>query len=217
MRLKFWLRAALNVIGSIFLASAIYGGLMILMSENTSPLDALAMLPLYILMFGAFMQMGYGLSLLKSTVNLALSMGETRRSAFLGLIVITLIPILGNAILTAAATALVSGLGADTIFSLDYMLPLGIAVGLFMSSVGLIIAMVQRRFGTVVGVITAVMIILLAVGLGFCTGIGLFDALNLGALLERVSWWIFTLAGGIIYGITLIPLRRTVCRFAVTL
>lgn len=217
MRLKFWLRAVMNVIGSILLSSAIYGAMMVLMSDNTSPLDALSVLPLYIMMFGAFMQMGYGLTLLKTTANLALSMGETRRSAFLGLILVTLLPILGVSALTAAVTALLSVFGVESIFSLDYMVPLGIAVGLFMSSVGLVIAMVQRRFGTVVSVISGILLVLLAIGFGFCAGLGLFDAINLGALLKAISWWSFTLAGFIVYGIVLIPLHRTVCRFAVTL
>jgi len=217
MRLKFWLRAAMNVIGTILLASAVYSALMVLMNESTTPLDALSVLPLYIMMFGAFMQLGYGLALLKTTANLALAMGETRRSAFLGLILVTLVPILANTALTAATTALLSVFGVKSIFSLDYMVPLGIAVGLFMSSVGLVIAMVQRRFGTVVSVISGVLLVLLAIGFGFCAGLGLFDAINLGALLKAISWWSFTLAGLIVYGIVLIPLHRTVYRFAVTL
>ncbi len=217
MRLKFWLRAALNVFGAILLSSAIYGALMTLMNEETTPVDALSMLPLYIMMFGAFMHMGYGLAALKTTANLALSLGETRRGTFLGLIVVTLLPVLANVALTAAVIALVSALGAEPHFSLEYMVPLGIALGLFMAGLGLVIAMIQRRFGTVVSVISGGFIVLLAIGFGFCAGLGLFDALNLGALLKAVSWWSFALAGLVFYGIILIPLHRTVIRFAVTI
>ncbi len=217
MRLKFWLRAALNIFGVILLSSAIYGVLMTMMNEETTPVDALPMLPLYSMMFGAFMHMGYGVSLLKTTANLALSLGETRRGTFLGLIVVTLLPVLANVALTAAIILLVSALGVEPMFSLEYMVPLGIALGLFMAGLGLAIAVIQRRFGTVISVISGVLLFLLAVGLGFCAGLGLFDALNLGALLEAVSWWIFTLAGLIFYGIVLIPLYRTVYRFAVTM
>ncbi len=217
MRLRFWLRAALNTFGVILLSSALYGVLMTLMNEETTPVDALSMLPLYIMIFGAFMHMGYGLALLKTTANLALSLGETRRGTFLGLIVVTVLPVLANVALTAAVIILVSALGVEPMFSLEYMIPLGIALGLFMTGLGLVIAMVQRRFGTVVSVISGVFLVLLAIGVGFCAGLGLFDALNLGALLKAVSWWSFTLVGLIFYGIVLIPLYRTVIRFAVTI
>lgn len=217
MRLKFYLRAAAYVIGCNLLASGVYSAMMLLMSENTTPLDALSMLPLYIMVYGGFMQMGFGAAQLKSTANLALSMGATRRSVFLGLIVVTGLPTLGNAVLIAATAALVSALGAEPVFSLEYMVPLGIAVCLSLSGAGLLIAIIQRRFGSVIAVIAGILIFLLAFGVVFSAGLGLFDAWNFGALLEEISWWIFSLAGFLFYGIVLIPLHRTVYRFAVTM
>lgn len=217
MRLTFWFRTALTTIATTVGASVLYSGMMLLMSTDTGPIDALSMLPAYLLIYGAFMQFGFSISYLKSAVNLALSMGATRRDAFLGLLIITLVPVLGNAALIAAACAGTAALGAEAIFPVAYMLPLALALSLFLTGVGLVTAMIRQRFGNAVSIAAGILFVLLAVALGFSAGFGLFGALDFGALLEKASWWIFTLAALAVYGIVLIPLHRTVCRYAVTI
>lgn len=217
MRLKFWFRTALTTIATVAGASVLYSGMMLLMSTDTGPMEALAMLPLYLLLYGAFLQLGFSISYLKSTVNLALSMGATRRDAFLGLLIVTLAPVLGNAVLIAVSCAGISALGAEALFPMTYMLPLALALSLFLTGVGLVIAMIRQRFGNAVSIAAGIFIVLLAVILGFCAGLGLFEGLDFGALLKKASWWAFTLAALVFYGIVLIPLHRTVSRCAVTI
>lgn len=208
MRWQYWLRIALRNLGSILLASTIYSTLLCLMNSDFIFPDVPTLWPLCVVLFGGFMQLFYGITLLRSVTNLALSMGETRRGAFLGLILATLVPALGSALLAAMVAALADYLGAEQMLPLGSQLSLTIGFGLLLSAVGLLIAMIQHRFGNIAGVLVAVAAVVLGMGVSMAAGFGLLDP---------ILGWGVLLAGAVCYGIVLIPLRRTVYRFAVKL
>ena len=211
MRMKFWLRTALKNSGTIVAATAIYGGVMLLLNVGDSPVESWIF---YTTAYSGFMQLASGIGLLQNTSNLALSMGATRRETFWGIFIVALLPVLTMTAFSVLSYAALAMLGEKSPLT-QWVIPMNLAVGLIGSEAGLTIGMLMKRFGKAAGIAAGIVLLLLAVSIGFCTGLGVFAALpGIWAGAETI-WWIFTLVGLAIYAGLLIPVRRVVSRFTV--
>ena len=114
MRLRYWFTGALQLLGMVLGASALYC-LVIWLQMDDEVQFLLAMLPLYFILFGSIMMLCLTVGLYKTMVNLALSFGSTRREVLAGLQLYRLLPTLA----VAALAALLTGIpGVESVFSL---------------------------------------------------------------------------------------------------
>lgn len=209
MRLRFWFSRSGQILIAILGASFLYGLLMGLQMDSASLADILGMMPMYLALFGAVMLMANMLAAYKFLLDLSLSLGSTRRESFAGLQIYRLVPIL----ISVAVIALLALIpGVETFWGPAVLIPAALGLFLLAGALGSLAGMVYLRFGKAMTVLTVVLMILVG---GVCGGLTvLFAEANWPVLAGWISWMILA-AGAVVYGLTLIPEHRVVCKYQV--
>ena len=207
MRLKDWFKSGLQYGAIVVGASFLYGVLM----GPTSVREMLTMTAMYMLLFGAAINLLFSITVYKVMLPVALGFGATRKEAFVGMQCYRLVYAV---LLTAAAVVLYLLAGEAGMTALTSLAPIGIGLMPFMTAVGAVIGMVGNRFGkgamavlTVVGslftcVIVMAVVILLA---GFSESTGTYGL------------WLLPVVGFAIYGLVSIAEHKVVKKYSVKL
>ena len=125
MKLKYWITSGFQTLLYVVLATSVYGLMMTLQMSNMDWMDLLMLLPIYLLLFGAMMQMAMTIGVYKLSLNLVLAFGSTRNEALLGLQLLRLIPALST---TALICILLALAGENAIVSPGSALPVALGV-----------------------------------------------------------------------------------------
>lgn len=211
MRLQYWFRLTLGNIGSILGGSALYSLLMFVQSDNLRGYT-LPQLPMFFLLFGAFLSLGLSLGVYRLPVSLALSFGSTRREVLAGLQLYRLLPALVLSLCAAALNALA---GENTIFPASVMLPLGMGMFLSFGAIGSMLSAVLTRFGTAAAIITGVFIVVIGLAGGIVIVIMSFSRSSI--LPGGFSLWLLLGLGVVLHALSCIPERRLVRGYTVKL
>lgn len=211
MRLQYWFRLTLGNIGSILGGSALYSLLMFVQSDNLRGYT-LPQLPMFFLLFGAFLSLGLSLGVYRLPVSLALSFGSTRREVLAGLQLYRLLPALVLSLCAAALNALA---GENAIFPASVMLPLGMGMFLSFGAIGSMLSAVLTRFGTAAAIITGVFIVVIGLAGGIVIVIMSFSRSSI--LPGGFSLWLLLGLGVALHALSCIPERRLVRGYTVKL
>lgn len=212
MRLRFWWReAAVNLATSLG-ASVAYGILMAL-QMNGSFSQVMSMMPFYLSVSGMFVNLGMGLTVYRSSVPLSLSFGSTRGETIVGLQVYHLLP----AVVLPAVSGVICALpGIDSFLSAGEMIALGVGLFLLLTAVGILLGGLHIRFGLAATLMTAVAVVVVAIGGGIVGVLVVSDQLK-WVLLSGSVQWIVLAVGAVAYGLAALLERTIVRRYAVKL
>lgn len=212
MRLRFWFRSSLQTLAAILGASALYGLLMGLQLDGAGLPDILGLMPMYLTLFGAIMLLAMMLAVYKFTLNLAISLGSTRREAFAGLQVLRLVPIL----VTVAVVALIMMIpGVEFFWGPAVLIPAALGLFLFTGAVGSVFGMVYLRFGKLGTVLTVLVLILVGILGGVLAVLGFqVSRFSLSFSASRIPWLVLA-AGAVVYALMLIPESRIIRKYQV--
>lgn len=207
MRLKDWIKSGLQYAAIVIGASFLYGALM----GPTSMEEMMTMTAMYMLMFGAVINMLFNISTYKVVLPLALGFSSTRKEAFVGMQCYRLI----YAVLVMGAAVgvyLLAGLGGMT--ELAQFGPIGVGLMPLMTALGGVLGMIGNRFGK--GVLTAMTVVGSLIG---C--VLLATTLILSAIFEEqigiLGLWLFPVVSLVIYGVVSIFEYRAVMKYSVKL
>ena len=207
MRLKDWLKSGLQYGAIVVGASFLYGVLM----GPSSVSEMLTMTAMYMLLFGAVINMLYNVTVYKVTLPLALSFGSTRKEAFVGIQCYRLVYAV---LVIGVAVPLFLLAGEDGRADMMFFAPIGIGLLLTLNGLGAVLGMLGNRFGK--GVMAAVTVIgsLLACAI-------MFGSIIVFALLdERIGtavMWVMPIVGLVVYGVVSIFEHRAVYKYGVKL
>ena len=207
MRLKDWVKTALQYSGIVVGASLLYGVLM----EPTDLKMMMNMTGTYMLMFGAAMTMLFGITVYKVMLPVSLGFGSTRKEAFVGMQCFRLIYC---AIVTAVALLVFLLNGVIGMAEFKPLAPICIGLMPLFGALGAVLGIIGNRFGK------STMAVVSAVGALLVMGI-LFGTLMLFAFLEDkigvLGMWMFPVLGLVIYGLTCIWEHKKVMKYCVKL
>lgn len=207
MRLKDWVKTALQYSGIVVGASLLYGVLM----EPTDLRMMMNMTGTYMLMFGAAMTMLFGITVYKVMLPVSLGFGSTRKEAFVGMQCFRLIYC---AIVTAVALLVFLLNGEIGMAEFKPLAPICIGLMPLFGALGAVLGIIGNRFGK------STMAVVSAVGALLVMGI-LFGTLMLFAFLEDkigvLGMWMFPVLGLVIYGLTCIWEHKKVMKYCVKL
>lgn len=207
MRLKDWVKTALQYSGIVVGASLLYGVLM----EPTDLKMMMNMTGTYMLMFGAAMTMLFGITVYKVMLPVSLGFGSTRKEAFVGMQCFRLIYC---AIVTAVALLVFLLNGEMGMAEFKPLAPICIGLMPLFGALGAVLGIIGNRFGK------STMAVVSAVGALLVMGI-LFGTLMLFAFLEDkigvLGMWMFPVLGLVIYGLTCIWEHKKVMKYCVKL
>lgn len=207
MRLKDWVKTALQYSGIVVGASLLYGVLM----EPTDLKMMMNMTGTYMLMFGAAMTVLFGITVYKVMLPVSLGFGSTRKEAFVGMQCFRLIYC---AIVTAVALLVFLLNGEIGMAEFKPLAPICIGLMPLFGALGAVLGIIGNRFGK------STMAVVSAVGALLVMGI-LFGTLMLFAFLEDkigvLGMWMFPVLGLVIYGLTCIWEHKKVMKYCVKL
>lgn len=207
MRLKDWVKTALQYSGIVVGASLLYGVLM----EPTDLKMMMNMTGTYMLMFGAAMTMLFGITVYKVMLPVSLGFGSTRKEAFVGMQCFRLIYC---AIVTAVALLVFLLNGEIGMAEFKPLAPICIGLMPLLSALGVVLGIIGNRFGKSTMAVVSVVGALLVMGI-------LFGTLMLFAFLEDkigvLGMWMFPVLGLVIYGLTCIWEHKKVMKYCVKL
>lgn len=207
MRLKDWVKTALQYSGIVVGAFLLYGVLM----EPTDLKMMMNMTGTYMLMFGAAMTMLFGITVYKVMLPVSLGFGSTRKEAFVGMQCFRLIYC---AIVTAVALLVFLLNGEIGMAEFKPLAPICIGLMPLFGALGAVLGIIGNRFGK------STMAVVSAVGALLVMGI-LFGTLMLFAFLEDkigvLGMWMFPVLGLVIYGLTCIWEHKKVMKYCVKL
>ena len=209
MKLRYWFQTGFRSLAMLLGASLLYCALMSLQMSELEAVETL--LPIYLLLFGVMMDLGMSLSLYKFNVPLALSFGSTRGEALLGLQVARLIPAVFVTAILVVLTALTGGF-----MEISALIPLSLGLFLGASAIGSVMGIIYTKWGKVSLLITVVVVLMGAFGIGFLSAF--FSDGWLAALtdLDTIGWLVLYI-GFLLYSLMLIPESRTVWKCNVKL
>jgi hypothetical protein len=207
MRLKDWVKTALQYSAIVVGASLLYGVLM----EPTDLKMMMNMTGTYMMMFGAAMTMLFGITVYKVMLPVSLGFGSTRKEAFVGMQCFRLIYC---AIVTAVALLVFLLNGEIGMAEFKPLAPICIGLMPLFGALGAVLGIIGNRFGK------STMAVVSAVGALLVMGI-LFGTLMLFAFLEDkigvLGMWMFPVLGLVIYGLTCIWEHKKVMKYCVKL
>lgn len=213
MRVKFWLKSALQNSLIIVGGGLLYVALLMAMEPMDSIQDVFQVASIYLLAMGAMLSILLEMSVFKVNLPLAIGCGSTRKEAFLG-------RQLYRAVFTALLTVTVIGLAAlagdKGMAPLDVYTPIVLAVMLVTGSVGSVLGAFSTKLGktglVILGIVLGVIAMLLIMA-GFIGGAVLADTANW----SRWMVWLAPVAAAVVYGLSIIPEHKTIYKYNVKL
>ena len=184
MRLKEWLKTgtfhALAAIGGSFL----YGVMMYMMDAEFDFSTFMEVSVIYLLFFGAFMNLVLIFAVQKQNLPLALSFGATRKEAFWGMQCYRIV----YAVLVMAAAAMMLLLTTEPSAMVTVLLPIGLAAMLLLGAIGSVGGAVGIRYGKGSAIAAGVVMGIVSLGIGIFAGIWMVKHGSIGGLPEWILW-----------------------------
>ena len=185
MRLKFWLRGSLEVFGLSMGITVMFIVMMWLQSVDMRLADIVYLLPLYMMLSGALVNVIMMTAGFRQWMSLTLSMGSTRRETFWGFQIIKLLP---AALIAATAAAMLGFM--DMFRELRELLPFAVAFVFGSAAVGGIVGLVGYRFGKVGTIVSVAALALSGMGLGVTTAMTIDgEAMEVVGALGGIGAW----------------------------
>lgn len=213
MRVKFWLKSALQNSLIIVGGALLYMAMMVAMEPIDSIQEVFQQASIYLLMFGAMISIMIDMSVFKLNLPLAIGFGSSRKEAFLGR---QLYRLLFTAILTVG-TVVLAAFGEEKGFvKLEIMAVFTPSVLLVTGSLGAMLGAASTKLGKtgvmVIGIISGVLVALLIM---VCISAGI--TLDVKFDLPRLMIWLAPAAAAVIYGLSIIPEYKTIYNYNVKL
>ncbi len=143
MRLRYWVKNALNIT-AITIAGALLYGVFMWFSVMHDDNDPMFMAMLFLVAFGGFMQAIYGISAYTGFLPVALSLGSTRKEALAGIRVFRLLIML----IIAAAVAVLALLNKGFDPTVLIMTALSLLLSMIFGAWGAFMGMASARYGS---------------------------------------------------------------------
>ena len=210
MRLKLWARDGLQYTGLTVAVAAFYT-LMITLQQSLSWEDVQAVFPLYLALMGGLMATVCAMTAHRVQLQVALSLGLTRRESRLGIHLLRLIPAVGVSLLVAILAAVCR----NPMAAPWQLLVISLGLQLFCAALGTVLGLVHvkwGRFGTLITVLVAIF----AGGLGGFGAVMGFKTLGVERLFTGNALpWLILAFGALCYGLVQLPERRTLSHMQV--
>lgn len=210
MRRKLWILDGLQYTGLTVAVAAFYT-LMITLQQSFSWEDILTVFPLYLVLMGGLMATVCAMTAHRVQLQVAISLGLTRRESWGGIHLLRLIPAVGVSVLTAVLAAL----GRNPLATPWMLLVLSLGVQLFCAALGTLLGLAYLKWGRFGTLLTVLVAIFAGVLGGFGAVMG-FETLGVDRLFSGdVLPWLILAFGAICYGLVQIPEGRTLAHMQV--
>ena len=210
MRRRLWILDGLQSTGLALAVTAFYT-LMITLQQSLSWEDVLAVFPLYLVLMGGLMAAICAMTAHRVQLQVAISLGLTRRESWGGIHLLRLIPAVGISVLTAVLAAV----GRNPWAAPWMLLVLSLGVQLFCAALGTLLGLVYLKWGKF-GTLLTVLMAIFAGGLGGFGAVMGFETLGVDRLFSGdVLPWLILAFGAICYGLVQIPEGRTLAHMQV--
>lgn len=210
MRRKLWILDGLQYTGLAVGVTAFYT-LMITLQQSLSWEDVLTVFPLYLVLMGGLMATVCAMTAHRVQLQVAISLGLTRRESWGGIHLLRLIPAVGVSVLTAVLAAL----GRNPLAAPWMLLVLSLGVQLFCAALGTLLGLAYLKWGRFGTLLTVLVAIFAGVLGGFGAVMG-FETLGVDRLFSGdVLPWLILAFGAICYGLVQIPEGRTLAHMQV--
>jgi hypothetical protein len=212
MRLKDWLKTgavhALAAIGGSFL----YGVMMYMMDTEFDFSTFVEVSVIYLLFFGAFLNLVLILTVQKQNLPLALSFGATRKEAFWGMQCYRIV----YAVLIMAAAVMMLLLTEEPYGMAAVLLPIGLAAVLLLGAIGSVGGVMGIRYGKGAAIAAGVMMGIVSMGIGIFVGIWMVKHGPIGGLPEW-TLWLFPVIGLVAHIGSMVLEHKTIFKYNVKL
>ncbi len=210
MRRKLWILDGLQYTGLTVAVAAFYT-LMITLQQSLSWEDIQMVFPLYLALMGGLMATVCAMTAHRVQLQVAISLGLTRRESWGGIHLLRLIPAVGVSVLTAVLAAL----GRNPWAAPWMLLVLSLGVQLFCAALGTLLGLVYLKWGRF-GTLLTVLMAIFAGGLGGFGAVMGFETLGVDRLFSGdVLPWLILAFGALCYGLVQIPEGRTLAHMQV--
>ena len=210
MRCKLWIRDGLQYTGLAVAVAAFYT-FMITLQQSLSWEDIQMVFPLYLALMGGLMAATCAMTAHRVQLQVAISLGLTRRESWGGIHLLRLIPAVGVSVLTAVLAAV----GRNPWAAPWMLLVLSLGVQLFCAAVGTLVGLVYLKWGKF-GTLLTVLMAIFAGGLGGFGAVMGFETLGIDRLFSGdVLPWLILAFGAICYGLVQLPEGRTLAHMQV--
>lgn len=210
MRLKLWTRDGLQYTGLTIGVAAFYT-LMITLQQSLTWEDVLAVFPLYLALMGGLMAAVCAMSAHRVQLQVAISLGLTRRESRWGIHLLRLIPAVGISVLAAVLAAV----GRNPMAAPWQLLVMALGLQLFCAALGTVLGLVHLKWGKF-GTLMTVLVAIVAGGLGGFGAVMSMEALGMDSLFRGdVLPWLILAFGAICYGLVQLPEGRTLAHMQV--
>ena len=210
MRLKLWTRDGLQYTGLTVGVAAFYT-LMITLQQSLSWEDVLTVFPLYLVLMGGLMATICAMTAHRVQLQVAISLGLTRRESWGGIHLLRLIPAAGVSVLTAVLAAV----GRNPWAAPWQLLVFCLGIQLFCAALGTLLGLAYLKWGRFGTLLTVLVAIFAGVLGGFGAVMG-FETLGVDRLFSGdVLPWLILAFGAICYGLVQIPEGRTLAHMQV--
>ena len=210
MRRRLWISDGLQYTGLAVGVTAFYT-LMITLQQSFSWEDVLTVFPLYLVLMGGLMATICAMTAHRVQLQVAISLGLTRRESWGGIHLLRLIPAVGVSVLTAVLAAL----GRNPLAAPWMLLVLCLGIQLFCAALGTLLGLAYLKWGRFGTLLTVLVAIFAGVLGGFGAVMG-FETLGVDRLFSGdVLPWLILAFGAICYGLVQIPEGRTLAHMQV--
>lgn len=210
MRRRLWISDGLQYTGLAVGVTAFYT-LMITLQQSLSWEDVLTVFPLYLVLMGGLMATVCAMTAHRVQLQVAISLGLTRRESWGGIHLLRLIPAVGVSVLTAVLAAL----GRNPLATPWMLLVLSLGVQLFCAALGTLLGLAYLKWGRFGTLLTVLVAIFAGVLGGFGAVMG-FETLGVDRLFSGdVLPWLILAFGALCYGLVQLPEGRTLAHMQV--
>ena len=210
MRRRLWISDGLQYTGLAVGVTAFYT-LMITLQQSLSWEDVLTVFPLYLVLMGGLMATICAMTAHRVQLQVAISLGLTRRESWGGIHLLRLIPAVGVSILVAVLAAL----GRNPLAAPWMLLVLSLGVQLFCAALGTLLGLAYLKWGRFGTLLTVLVAIFAGVLGGFGAVMG-FETLGVDRLFSGdVLPWLILAFGALCYGLVQLPEGRTLAHMQV--
>ena len=210
MRRRLWISDGLQYTGLAVGVTAFYT-LMITLQQSLSWEDVLTVFPLYLVLMGGLMATICAMTAHRVQLQVAISLGLTRRESWGGIHLLRLIPAAGVSVLTAVLAAV----GRNPWAAPWQLLVFCLGIQLFCAALGTLLGLAYLKWGRFGTLLTVLVAIFAGVLGGFGAVMG-FETLGVDRLFSGdVLPWLILAFGAICYGLVQIPEGRTLAHMQV--
>ena len=210
MRRRLWISDGLQYTGLAVGVTAFYT-LMITLQQSLSWEDVLTVFPLYLVLMGGLMATICAMTAHRVQLQVAISLGLTRRESWGGIHLLRLIPAVGVSILVAVLAAVCR----NALAAPWQLLVLSLGVQLFCAALGTLLGLAYLKWGRFGTLLTVLVAIFAGVLGGFGAVMG-FETLGVDRLFSGdVLPWLILAFGALCYGLVQLPEGRTLAHMQV--